>query len=494
MEAADTTTTRSVTELIHSEARWRAILAGMPDPVVTIDPHGTIQSANDSCLTGFGYEPRELIGRNITVLMTEPHRSAHDGYLKRFRETGDLDSLGWSRELPVLRKDGREIECEIAVSRIEVADQDEPLYCGSFRDITTRRRAERALAESERRFHAIFDQEVQFVGLLDPDGTMLEANRASLDAVGATRDEVVGKYFWDTPWWAHSASAREHLIRSVQRAAAGEFVRFETKHRAVDGRLLNIDFSLKPFRDEAGRVVLLLPEGRDITDVKQAQQRELAMMRAFADIGESASLLAHEIKNPITAVNAALRAVAGRLEQDDQEVIVDLVARMQRLESLMRRTLTLARPLEVRSEPCDVTGLLTASVEPLRPELEDVELEISVGVDCPPVLADAALMDDVLTNLLRNALEAVRPAGRIRLKAEPHEDRVLLLVDDDGPGIPENLLATLFKPFVSTKAGGTGLGLAIVRKVVEAHGGTVGVHNSPLGGARFELGLPAVKS
>ena len=221
-------------------------------------------------------------------------------------------------------------------------------------------------------------------------------------------------------------------------------------------------------------------------------------MRAFAEIGESASLLAHEIKNPITAVNTALRAVAKQLGEEDQVILGDLVERMKKLESLMRRTLSLARPLELKLEACDVLDVLETSARIMSPHLESegIDIEVAVAADCPVLTADPHLLEDVITNLVRNAADAMGPreereGGRVRLEAERAGDGVLVRVDDDGPGIPESVLATLFKPFVSTKTNGTGLGLAIARKVVEAHEGTIDVHNSPLGGARFELRLPA---
>lgn len=479
-------------ELVESRVRLRAVLDGTLDPLVTIDSYGILQHASQSCLTCLGYEPDELVGRNISILMPEPYKSEHDDYLARYRETGQTNILGRTREFPVVRKDGTVIECEVSISRIEVPGQQDALYCGSFREITARKEAERALVESERRLRAIFDGEYQFVGLLAPDGRMLEVNRSAIESTGANRESVLGKPFWETYWWSYSPEAMERIRLAVEAAAAGEFVRFDVEIRGRENERLTVDFSLKPIKDEEGNVVLLIPESRDITEIKRAQLREKAMMRAFADIGESASILAHEIKNPITAINVALRAVSKQLGEDDQVVLRDLVDRMKNLESLMRRTLSFARPLDLRPTECEVRTILENSVQTMRPhmESEDVEFEIQVAPDCPSIRVDPQLIEEVLTNLIRNALDAMESGGRIRLEAHAAADRVVIRVDDDGPGIPESVRSTLFKAFTSTKATGTGLGLAIARKVVEAHDGTIDVHDSPLGGARFELSLP----
>ena len=133
-------------------------------------------------------------------------------------------------------------------------------------------RVEGAVKEGECKWRAIFDQTYQFIGLMAPDGTLMEANRAALEFSGARESDVIGKPFWEAPWWTHSEELQERLREAVLRAAAGEFVRFEATHRAKDGGLRNVDFSLKPVTDESGKVVFLIPEGRDITDRKLMEE------------------------------------------------------------------------------------------------------------------------------------------------------------------------------------------------------------------------------
>ena len=139
-------------------------------------------------------------------------------------------------------------------------------------DITALKLAELERSRSEQMLRAILDHSFQFIGLLDPEGRLLRPNQTSLDAVGVSREEVVGKYFWETPWWTHSAEEQARLREAVGRAARGEFVRYETTHPTAGGRMLTIDFSLKPVRDERGKVVAIIPEGRDMTERKTAEQ------------------------------------------------------------------------------------------------------------------------------------------------------------------------------------------------------------------------------
>lgn len=140
-------------------------------------------------------------------------------------------------------------------------------------DITDRKNAEQVLSESEHKWRAIFNSTLELIGLLSPDGTILEANKSALSLIGARESDVVGKPFWETPWWSHSREEQEKLRAEIRKAASGETVRFESTHIAADGSLHYIDNSIKPIKDKAGNVLFLVPEGRDITERKLIEQK-----------------------------------------------------------------------------------------------------------------------------------------------------------------------------------------------------------------------------
>lgn len=464
------------------------LLAGMLDAVIAIDDHGIVLDASRACREVFGYTPAELRGQNVSILMPEPHRSRHDEYLAHYRETGETWILNTTRTFECVRRDGRTISCELSVSRADLADGTY-LFLGSFRDVTERVHTEAELRASEARFRAVFDQEFQYLGMLSPDGILLEVNRTALAFAATTREEVLGEPFWNTPWWDYCDEARERLRQAIVTAADGGFARFEAE-LMVGGALRYVDFSVKPVVSEEGRVQWLVAEGRDLTELKQAQERETSMLRAFASVGESAAVLAHEIKNPITAVNAALRAVARHLGEDDQTVLTDLSGRMQKLERLIQRTLSFAKPLNLLPRPVRVGDCIGELRALLADEFQErnCALELEVDPDCPSVAADDSLLEEVLHNLVRNALQA--GAGTVRVSARPYGEGIRISVDDDGPGITPSVLPRIFDPFVTTKANGTGIGLALSKKIVNQHGGRLRIGESELGGARFDVDLP----
>jgi PAS domain S-box-containing protein len=140
---------------------------------------------------------------------------------------------------------------------------------GIAQDITDNKRMEEALREHKRRFRAIFDHIFQFTALLQPDGTLLEANQAALDFSGQTLEEMVHRPFWEARWWTISQDTQEQLKRAIATAKQGKFVRYEVDVKGRDDAPIAIEFSLRPCKDDSGQVVLLMAEGRDISDRKR---------------------------------------------------------------------------------------------------------------------------------------------------------------------------------------------------------------------------------
>lgn len=487
---------QAAVQLAQSEARLRAVLRGLLDGVVVVGLDGIIRDASPSMEAIYGWRPEELIGKNVNVLIPEPHHSLHDGYLDAYRRTGETWILGNLREFRVRHRSGHMFDLELAVSRVDVGATGESLLCGVLRDATARKEAERRVAESERRFRAVFEQEYQLVLLLDQEGRIIEANHAAGDLAGEAYGPLRGRPLWEAPWWARAADHNARIQSWLRSARDGGFVRSELELMAADGDLRVFDFSLKAVEAEQGAAPMFLVELRDMTEARRAQRREASMLRALAAIGESASILAHEIKNPITSINLALRSMATALGEDERLALDDLLARLRKLERTMRRTLSFARPLELNRCAAPAERVLREALEQLRPEAEErrIQLSCQVAGDLPDLLADEGHLEEALVNLVRNALDAVSDGGQVRATAELDEDGdVVLSIEDDGPGVPESIRGNLFDPFITTKAEGTGVGLALTRKVVEDHGGWIEVAEGDLGGACFRMGLPAAQ-
>ncbi|UNU22225.1 PAS domain S-box protein [Microcoleus vaginatus PCC 9802] len=178
---------------------------------------------------------------------------------------------------------GEDFPVDFTLFTVKHPETGEPIgFATVTRDISDRKRAEEMLRDRERLFRAIFDQSFQFIGLLKPDGTVLEANQTALAAAGLLSEEIIGAQFSETLWWQISPETKQQIREAIVSAAAGEVVRYEVDVLVAGGAVVTVDFSIKPIKDESGKVVLLIPEGRDISD-RKALERELVLRQSRFD-------------------------------------------------------------------------------------------------------------------------------------------------------------------------------------------------------------------
>lgn len=259
-----------------------SLLAIVPGMVYRCRPdqEWTILVVSAGCRAITGYAPEDLIGnRRVSFgsLIDPEDRVRVEAEVHAGVQAGSPFELSYR----LRRADGEVRWIRETVHAAAAADGGY-LREGYAMDVTAQREKEVQLRESEQINRAIIDQTFQFIGLLDNEGRLLRANQTSLNAIGMRAEAVIGRYFWDTPWWTHSVDEQSRLQDAVARVAAGEFVRFETSHPTDDGRLLSMDFSLKPIRDGDGRVTGMVAEGRDVTDRRRAEDALKASEEKFS--------------------------------------------------------------------------------------------------------------------------------------------------------------------------------------------------------------------
>ncbi|MEO8197104.1 MAG: ATP-binding protein [Thermoanaerobaculia bacterium] len=225
----------------------------------------------------------------------------------------------------------------------------------------------------------------------------------------------------------------------------------------------------------------------------------LARVDQLASLGQLAAGLAHEIKNPLAGIQGALEVL--RDDSDDGETVriyEEMLAELKRVNVILYRLLEAGRPAPLRLARTDLGKLLDETSELLRPSLrrQKVDLVTEAAAGLPGLQIDPAKIRQVLVNLIQNAAEAIsstpEQGGRIAIRASgfPAEAAVVVAVEDNGPGIPPEQLATVFEPFFTTKFTGTGLGLAISKSLVEQHGGRIEVTSEVGKGTSFLIILP----
>lgn len=360
-------------------AHVQSILDTVPDAMVVIDQAGIIQSFSAAAERLFGWTAAEAIGCNVSVLMPEPYRSAHDGYLDRYRRTGERRIIGIGRVVVGERKDGSTFPMELSVG--EMQGSEHPYFTGFVRDLTDRESTERRL---------------------------------------------------------------------------------------------------------------------------QDLQSELVHVSRLTAMGEMASALAHELNQPLSAIANYMKGAERHLAADHpspeklQHALSSATAQALRAGEIIRRLRDFVAKGEADRGIEKLSTLLeeASTLAMIGAKERGVRLRFNIDPRLKYVLADKVQVQQVLLNLLRNAIDAMEDSAKrdLTVSAAPTVGQMVeVSVADSGPGIAPDVVDKLFQPFFSTKSQGMGVGLSISRTIIEAHGGRIWAEPNPGGGAIFHFTLRTVE-
>lgn len=392
-----------------------------------------------------------------------PTSQQHLPELDLERAMRELESLGTSLTTSYrsLEERARRVEQELAVANRELA----------------RKVAE--LDEVKAGLEAVLAALPTGVLVRDADGRIVRANAAALAVLGADESAVLGRE--STEFDGHDEEWTEH-----------EVVRPDGSRRIVASRRSVVSRDLRAGGEPAGTVEIL----DDRTRVAELSERLHAMDKLSA-MGDMASGIAHELRNPMMAVKGFAELLAPRLPEgsDERRWAGLIVEGSAEAETILASMMSLASPEKLALDSVDAHELARAALRLARLGAErdgEFRFELSSSVDCPPFAGDRIKLRQALRNLLVNALQAQPEGGRVHLSIVREGDEVVARVQDAGPGISHKLARRVFEPFFTTRAEGTGLGLALVQRIAVLHGGRVEISPlpSPLGGAEVRLHIP----
>jgi PAS domain S-box-containing protein len=495
--------------LLESERRFRLLVEGVIDyAIYMLDVNGAVVNWNRGAERLKGYTSNEIVGRHFSTFYTPEDRAA--GLPARALETalreGRYESEGWR-----IRKDGSRFWALAVVDPIYDDDGELIGFAKVTRDISQRKAAEEALAESERQFRMLVSGVVDYaLIMLDPNGIVTNWNAGAQHIKGYTAEEIVGQHF--SRFYTEADRAAALPIKALQTAA--EHGRFESEGWRVrkDGSLFWASIVIDAVRDEAGQIAGYAKITRDITDKRNAQlelqrtNERLAQASKMEALGKLTGGVAHDFNNLLMVVSGQAQLLRKKLEGDARAIrALDAIeAAATRGEDLTRHLLAFARRQRLRPEAVSLASranglreLLAASLPPT------VKLSVHTPKSGWPVEVDPSELELALLNLAVNARDAMPDGGVLTLGAdnarlEPGEveglegDFVAISVSDTGAGIPPDILPRIFDPFFTTKEvdKGTGLGLSQVYGFADQSGGRVTVRSELGHGATFTLYLP----
>jgi two-component system sensor kinase FixL len=485
------------------EARWQAILDTARDAIIGIDAAGHVTLFNRAAEAMFGYDATEVVGRNVSALMPSPYRDEHDGYLSAYRETGVPKAIGRVREVQGRRKNGDEFPIELSVSEARVGD--DVMYSAIIRDVTDRKRAEQDLAESAARHRAVLDTAMWAIVGIDEEGRVLSMNPAAERLFGYAAGDVVGRnvtVLMPSPYRDEHGEYLRRYLATGERRIIG--IGREVVGRRSDGSTFPMYLAVNDTL--LGGRHLFTGVIRDLTQEKAAEERERSLMKLaaqherLADIGAVTARIAHDFGNPLAGLQMTAESVLRRIARDPGAAaetvcpgVETMLATAKRLEVLIRDFKEFAREQQLQLAEIEVPALLrevTAAWE-TEAEARGITLRSETDVEVSLLIrGDRTKLQRVLDNLVKNALEAVdRGPGLVRLQvSRPSDDRICIVVEDDGPGLPVGV--NVFAMFETTKPHGTGLGLPICQEIVRAHGGGIEVASRQPTGTIFHVELP----
>ena len=369
-----------------------------------------------------------------------------------------------------------------------------------------RQQAEEALRESERRYREMLEN-VQLVALmLDERGHLTFCNDFLLELTGWRREEISGADWFETflPPDVRT-EIKLFFFNALQRGEIQEHVESEIVTRSGERRLIR--WSSTVMRDPQGRAIGVTSIGEDITDRKRAQealekaQTEVTHITRVATLGELTASIAHEINQPLGAIvnnaSACLRWLTAQKLEEARQSAALVVADGHRAGEIITRIRALAKKAPSRKDWLDINETIREVIALARSEVQrgGVALGTQLSDDVPPILADRIQLQQVLLNLMMNAIEAMSGAGEgpreLLVRSATDESRgVLVSVEDSGPGLDPKSIDRLFDAFYTTKPQGLGMGLAISRSLIQAHGGRLWATANEPHGAVFQFTLP----
>ena len=506
--------------LRESEERFRLIADSAPVPIWVTKLDRTRSFANRAYVDFLGLPYEQAIvfdWRKVLHPDDLPHilqeQIAGEASLKPFvLEARYLNSKGewrWLRSESQPRWDptGKHIGFIGVAHDITAAKQAE-IELRRLNETLELRISERTaqLESSEAQMRAIFETSHQYQELLDHHGDVVHANGTALAGIRADASEVIGKPFWDTPWFSGTEGMRDILHDAFIAVMRGEEVKTEMMLRLPIGER-HFDFAMRPLRDQHGAVIGAVPEAVDITERRRGEEA-LRQSQKMEAVGQLTGGVAHDFNNLLTIIRSATDFLRRReLPEERRRRYIDAISEtVERASKLTAQLLAFARRQPLKPQVFNVGAQVESVAQLIRP-LVGARIQIEIEIDDPYrfAIADIAQFETALINLAVNGRDAMDHEGRLtirirkvdaipalRAQASRRGDFVAISMQDTGTGIAPDHLAAIFEPFFTTKeiGKGTGLGLSQAFGFAKQSDGDIEV-TSTLGlGATFTIYLP----
>ncbi|MDG6223818.1 MAG: PAS domain S-box protein [Candidatus Bathyarchaeota archaeon] len=474
-------------KLETAQTNFSVLFNLLPDPAVIIDHRGNFLEITDAVTDATGLSREEFIGTNFVNLPIISKKSKARMITNLAKRMIGLTIEPY--EIEINRKDGKKLFFELNASKIEYDGKAGNLVL--FRDLTDRYNLINSLAEQEERFSDIANNTGDWIWEVDQNGKFVYTNSCVEKIIGYTSEEIIGKRFIDFLLPNYRESSIAFLNEPIKKKES--FV-FEARCFHKSGQVVVLDTRAVSIFDESGTFVGYRGVIRDVTE-KIEMQEKLVKSERLAAVGELATMVAHDLRNPLQSIATAMYCLEKVIPEEKNEKAKKLVATVKDALSYSDK---IVRELFAYSSKINLEFTKTKPRELIRKALLTINIPSNVEFvnrtqDKPVVFVDANKIRRICVNIISNALDAMPDGGTLTVSCITVNENLELSFSDTGIGMTPEHIKKLMNPFFTTKAKGMGLGLAISKRIAEAHHGTITVISEIGKGTTFTLVLPIKK-
>lgn len=492
-------------ELEREKEKFQTLFNSLADPVAIFDSQGKILEVTDRVEEITGYEKEELLGKNF--LKTNIVTARSKAIIAKNLAKQMMGTHIAPYEIEMMTKDGLKGFAE--VNAVKIKYEGNPAALIIFRDITERKKLQQALEESEEKYRALFENSPDGIITFDLKGNITECNETMLE-YGFKKENIIGKNLTDIlpkKYWPLISKDLLNLER-------GELTHGEFEFETNKGKKC-VEYNSSPIRRE-GQTVGVQSILRDATERKQLEekleeysqqlealvekrtrqlketQNQLLKSERLAAIGELASMVGHDLRNPLTGIAGAAYYLKTKLDSGTDQKTMEMLEFIEKdieyMNNIINDLLDYSR--EIRLELAEATPQSITKAALSFIKVPDNIQVCDLTQDEPKIKVDVERMKRIFVNIIQNAIDAMPEGGELTIAHSGLPGSVEIAFTDTGVGMSKEIMKKLWTPLFSTKAKGIGLGLAICKRIIEAHGGSISVESTVGKGSTFTVTIP----
>jgi PAS domain S-box-containing protein len=474
-------------------SRLSAIVQSSEDAIISKSLDGTINSWNPAAEKIFGYTAEEAIGKNITIIVPDDLREEEAGIIAKVKSGERIDHYQTTRR----KKGGERITIAISVSPIKDKDGKVVGISKIARDISDKN----IIEEKQARLAAIIDSSDDAIISKDLNGMVTSWNRGAEKIFGYNEKEAIGKHisFIIPP---RLIGEESHIIGQIRK---GEKVsHFETVRRTKDGHEINISLTVSPIKDSNGKIIGASKIARDITEKVELDRQRRLLTKRLQELNhykdEFMAMASHELKTPLTVIKANLQILEQKMQNDYRLNFVNkTLKQVNKLTDLISDLLDVSKiqsgKLELNMTKFNLIPLLLEVIENIQQTSTEHRIHFDPPTDNITITADADRIEQVIINILTNAIKYSPNASEVTVAVSVKMNSVLVEVKDGGIGISREDIDRVFTRFYRVRGlastfSGSGIGLYISSEIVKRHGGEIWVESEEGKGSTFYFTIP----